>query len=256
VEPWRARLEAGDTDGAWDLFIERYRRLIQATIRGLVEPVDVPDAFADVCQALSADRLERLTRFEVDSVRRARFSTWLITVVHHRTVDWLRRSTGRRRIRAPDGLSDLQRQIFISVFVEHRTHAETCERLRASTSSDITFGCFLKELAETYRIVERVRPRGAMHYLAAPPSAQPVEAIGEHLVAAGEMADRVSIALQELTTEDRAALQLFVVEGLPAQTVAHVLDWPNAKAVYNRVYRALERLRIILEAQGIGLTDL
>jgi DNA-directed RNA polymerase specialized sigma24 family protein len=52
------------------------------------------------------------------------------------------------------------------------------------------------------------------------------------------------------------ALQLYVVQGTPAADVARILGWPNAKAVYNRVYRALQSVRAVLERDGIGPADL
>jgi DNA-directed RNA polymerase specialized sigma24 family protein len=57
--------------------------------------------------------------------------------------------------------------------------------------------------------------------------------------------------LSTLGAEDRVAVELYVMEGVPADRVARVLGLPNAKAVYNRVYRALAVLREQLERAGI-----
>jgi DNA-directed RNA polymerase specialized sigma24 family protein len=46
-------------------------------------------------------------------------------------------------------------------------------------------------------------------------------------------------------------LQLYVVEELPAATVAVMLGLANAKVVYNRVYRALAAAREYLERSGV-----
>lgn len=47
MESWIGPLEAGDPEAAWDLFIERYKRLIFAAIRRYTgEPDDVMDVFA------------------------------------------------------------------------------------------------------------------------------------------------------------------------------------------------------------------
>jgi RNA polymerase sigma factor (sigma-70 family) len=256
VEPWRAKLAAREFEAAWDLFIDRYRRLILATIRRMVEEDDVADVFGHVCQALSADRLQLLTRYREDRERRARFSTWLVTVVHNQVVDWLRRRRGRRRVRAPRALSTLQEQIFTCVFVERRSHAETYEAVRAAMPADFSFPDYLKELAETYRVVERARPRGVMHYFSAVPALERVEANADDVVGAAEIRRRLAPALDTLAAEERVALQLYVVQGTPAADVARILGWPNAKAVYNRVYRALQSVRAVLERDGIGPADL
>ena len=63
AEPWIAPLEAGDPEAAWDLFIERYRRLIFAAIRHYTaEPDEVMDVFAQVCEALREGDFARLRR--------------------------------------------------------------------------------------------------------------------------------------------------------------------------------------------------
>src|ERR1051326_637692 len=75
VELWREKLAAGNSEGAWDEFITRYRRLILATIRrSLGDDDDVADVFAEVCANLSADDLGRLKRHNERTG--ARFSTW------------------------------------------------------------------------------------------------------------------------------------------------------------------------------------
>ncbi len=63
VESWIAPLKAGDPEAAWDLFIERYRRLIFGAIRHYAaEHDDVMDVFARVCEALRQDDFARLRR--------------------------------------------------------------------------------------------------------------------------------------------------------------------------------------------------
>ena len=256
MEPWCAKLADGEVEAAWDLFVRRYRRLILATIRRILrDDEDVLDAFADVCQALSADDLARLRRYR-DDTGRARFSTWLVTVVHNRVVDWMRRRDGRPRAVAPASLSPVQGRIYQHVFVEGRSHAEAYELVRAAAHGDLTFGSFLKELAETYRAAERDRGRGAWRHLAPPPPWEPTQTDIEARLAAAEMRAPLARALDSLPPADRLAVQLYVVAGLPAEQIARMLDWPNAKAVYNHVYRALAALRRTVEDMGIGPDDL
>ena len=50
-------------------------------------------------------------------------------------------------------------------------------------------------------------------------------------------------------------VELYVIEELPAVDVARIAGLPNAKAVYNRVYRALADLRDWLEAAGVRRDD-
>src|SRR5687768_6572608 len=126
VEPWRAQLSDGDSTAAWDAFIHRYQRLIIATIRHVArDHDDVMDVFARVCEALRADDLARLRRFDdAPEQRRARFSTWLVAVVHNITIDWIRARDGRSRNNAPPDLSPLGLRIFQYVITEGRSHVE------------------------------------------------------------------------------------------------------------------------------------
>jgi DNA-directed RNA polymerase specialized sigma24 family protein len=75
----------------------------------------------------------------------------------------------------------------------------------------------------------------------------------------GETAERRAVlddAVGSLDTGDRQAVDLYVIDQQPAATVATMLGLPNAKAVYNRVYRALGVLRARLEKAGIRRGDL
>jgi RNA polymerase sigma factor (sigma-70 family) len=251
VESWRAKLSAGNTEGAWDEFITGYRRLILATIRRtLGDDDDVVDVFAEVCANLSANGLARLQRH--DESAGARFSTWLVAVVHHQTIDWVRQREGRHRVRPPAGLSSLQQQIFQHVFDERRSHVEAYELIRQDASSDMTFAAFIREVTNTYRVVERVRGKAAMHYFAGPPIiSQQIDETPEDAAIAAESQRQLMTALEILAPDEQLAVQLFVVDELSADRVARIVGWPNAKAVYNRVYRALAELRKELERRGV-----
>ena len=254
---WTVKLEAGDPDSAWDLFVERYRRLIFAAIRHYTtEHDEVMDVFAQVCESLRADDLARLRRYLAQPDHRARFSTWLVTVVRNLTVDWFRHRDGRQRLSAiAADLPPLQRRIFECVFADGRSHVEAYELLSASEAPGLTFGVFLRELRATYRAVAARRKGPLMAELWRPPPPE-VEASEPDAVTQGEQAARLAEALDSLAPEDRLAIQLFVVDDLPAADVARVLGWPNAKTVYNRVYRALADLRVRLERAGISGVDL
>ena len=61
-----------------------------------------------------------------------------------------------------------------------------------------------------------------------------------------EASASLGTAMATLAPDVRTAVQLLVQEGMTASDVARVLGWPNAKSVYNRVYRALATLRASL----------
>lgn len=257
MEPWALKLDAGDAQAAWDLFVERYRRLIFAAIRHYTADHDeVMDVFAQVCEALRADDLARLRGWLAQPSHTARFSTWLVAVVRNLTVDWFRHRDGRARLSTvAAGLPPLQRRIFEHVFVRGQSHIETYELIRSADHADLTFNAYLEALRATYRTVAARRKRGLMSELGGPAPEEPV-AVGLDPAVRAEQAVALADALNTLAPEDRLVVQLFVIEDLPAEQVARVVGLPNAKAVYNRAYRALADLRRCLERAGISGADL
>jgi len=256
AEPWIAPLETGDPERAWDLFIERYRRLIFGAIRRYAaESDDVMDVFARVCEVLRENDFARLRRCAACWKPDRPLSTFLYTVVHNITVDWFRHRDGRSRLSTvAAALPPLQQRIFEYVFVAGRSHVEAYELLRSREAPDLAFGEFLGELSGTYRAVRR-GPRGHIAaQLAEPPPATP-DAPPDPAVAS-EQRILLARALEALPADDRLAVQLYVVDEMPADQVARVLGFPNAKTVYNRVYRALGAIRSHLAQAGIRGLDL
>jgi len=261
MDRWLKALREGRNDAAWNWFLERYRKLVFSAIRHYVQDYDdVMDVFAQVCEALREDNLRRLRAWADQTHHRARFSTWLVTVVHHLTVDWFRHRDGRRRLSAiAKDLPQLQRAIFETVFVDRRSHVEAYELIKAASHPTLTFREFLVELRATYRTVT-LRRRGTLLGL----SGKTLSVEELELAAApdterfdgADLRERLKGLLEALSPEDRVAVELYVMEELPAATVARMLDLPNAKAVYNRVYRALGAMRAELDKAGVSREDL
>jgi RNA polymerase sigma factor (sigma-70 family) len=249
---WMAELQRRSSDAAWDLFLDRYRRLIFAAIRHYAQDYDdVMDVFARVCEALREDDLRRLRTYAAQADHRASFSTWLVTVVRHLTIDWFRHRDGRRRISAvAERLPPLQRCIFEHVFVARRSHVEAYELIRAGESPALSFRQFLAELRQTYSAVTDGRRGRLLAELGAPApnDLEPEESNGEEEI---EHEELLKEALGGLDAADRVALELYVVEGMPAADVARVVGLPNAKAAYNHVYRALAALKERFERAGV-----
>lgn len=256
MEPWLAELEAGRPEAAWDLFLERYRRLVFATIRHYVRDHDeVMDLFTWVCEGLRENDLRRLRAYGEESQHRARFSTWLVVVVRNLCVDWIRARHGRPRPGAAAArLSPLQRSIHELVFIDGRSHAEAYESIRCRAHPDLGFGAFLRELASVYRAVTDARGRPPRE-MAAPPPPELTSGV-EEVLATAQTRRALSSALDSLPAIDRAAVLMYLIDELPAADVARVLGLANAKAVYNRVYRATASLREALERSGLRRDDL
>ena len=258
MEDWLAPLQQGHSDAAWDRFLTRYRRLMFASIRHYTQDYDDGmDLFAHVCEKLRADGMRRLRARAEDPAAPARFSTWLVVVVRNLVVDWFRHRDGRRRLSSlAEALPARQRRILELVVVERCGHPEAYELLRASGEPGLTYREFLRDLRQAYAALGAGRRGRILGELAPlPPPFEP-EVDPPTPVEAAERRERLHAALTRLTAEERAAVELYVMEGLGADRVAAVLGLPNAKAVYNRVYRALAGLREWLEQSGIRRGDL
>lgn len=239
---WAQHLASGDGEAAWVEFLASYRSLIFATIGRLVRNGEERmDAFALVCEKLREDGFRRLRRFEPDGP--AKFSTWLVTVVRNLVIDWCRRQHGRRRLDASLlNLSLLHRRIFQCLSGGRMSYVETYESLKLDGSFNESFGAFLRVVRELHREVFDQAGPLARELVGVVPSVElddgPV--LPDEL---GPDVGRAVSALQTLQPDVRAAILLFVVEGVPADQVARIVGWPGRKTVYNRVYRALGELR-------------
>lgn len=257
-EDWIAELQQGRPESAWDLFLSRYRRVVFSAIRHYAQDYDdVMDVFARVCEVLREDDLRRLRSYTEQPTHRARFSTWLVTVVRHLTIDWFRQRDGRLRLSAIAGeLPPLRRRIFELVFMERRSHLESYELIRTREAPELSFGKFLAELRATYRSVIEGRRGHVLRELGMTPDPEAELETSESVEDLAERRDVLERALGSLSAEDRVAVEMYVIDGVPAADVARVVGLPNAKAVYNRVYRALASLRAAMEEAGIGMGDL
>jgi RNA polymerase sigma factor (sigma-70 family) len=256
VEQWIAPLEAGDPEAAWDLFIERYRRLVFGAIRRYtIETDEVMDVFARVCEALRENDFHRLRRCASRADPSRPLSTWIVAVVHNLTIDWFRNRDGRTRLSTiVTALPPLQQRIFEYVFLEQNSHVEAYELLCSRDGATLSFGAFLKELNVTYAATTVGRRGRVVAELAIPPPASP-DPLFDPAVAA-EQRTLLARVLDTLPPEDRLAVQLYIVDEVPAEQVARALGYPNTKTVYNRVYRALAAIRASLERAGISGGDL
>lgn len=256
MDDWMAELRRGNSDAAWDLFVAQYRRVIFAAINHYArDPDDAMDIFAWVCEALRDNDLSRLRQYTEQPVHTAQLSTWLVTVVRHLTIDWFRHRDGRRHLSLiTEPLTPLQRRIFAHVYGDHQHHVAAYELVRAELAPELTFGQFLAELRT---IRETLTAKGRDLLLRGMPAQSTDELSVQPRT--GETAERraaLDDAVQSLSSGERRAVDLYIVDQRSAATVATMLGLPNAKAVYNRVYRALGALREQLEKAGIRRGDL
>jgi len=170
-------------------------------------------------------------------------------VTRNIAVDWHRSKRGRRRASALESrLDSTQRTILRHLNGSGMSYVEAYESMRSSGSFTGTFSAFLREVRGLYRQVLADAGPLARDLVGSNPA---VELASEPALpeVAREDHDRVLGALASLPDDVHAATLLFVVDGVPADQVARIVGWPNRKAVYNRVHRALVALRKRLTAE-------
>ena len=258
MEGWLIKLSQGHADEAWDLFVERYRRLIFATIRDVATDYDdVMDVFAYVCENLRKNGMATLRKYAEQKTPAGRFSTLLHSVVRNQTIDWFRHRDGRKRMSSVVAkLPPIQQRIFHYVFHESRSHLEAYELLRTGDGFDVAFGQFLRDLRNIYRALSKGRKGTLMRELV---GALPPPRIDEGMeldAPAPDTREQIAKALANLSPDDRLAVQLFVIDDLSAAEVARLVGWPSAKTVYNRVSRALAAIRADFSRRGIESADI
>jgi DNA-directed RNA polymerase specialized sigma24 family protein len=176
----------------------------------------------------------------------------LVTVVHHLDIDWFRQRDGRDQRAPPRSLTLRQQELFQAIFRDRLPHLQAYELLRAK--ADLSYHEFVEELRATHRAFNdapRLRSRAVP--LLSPVVASTADAAAD--TEADDVQRRLGTVLAGLATEEQLALRFFIVNGMPAAEVARLVGWPDAKAVYNRVYRLLKSLRRQLLGRGIGPGD-
>lgn len=254
-EDWAAQLKAGNSDAAWDQFLGLYRGVVVAAARRVVhDHDDVMDVFSRVCELLREDDYRRLRDYAARPFHTAKPATWLATVTRNAAIDWTRQREGRRRLPAVVlSMPERTQRLYRYLFHRHMSQVEAFETLRSESPHPLPFREFLADLRALYRALPgmmRSRTSTNQQY----PhdwdfGTEPVDPTLER-----ERTNALESALQMLSPADRLVLELYVIEGLPAEDVARITGLRGAKAVYNHSYRALAVLRTRLKGGDLDPT--
>jgi RNA polymerase sigma factor (sigma-70 family) len=214
------------------------------------------EVYASVCASFVADSCARLRRYSPEASGPSGAGSWVVAVVRNLTVDWLRKQHGRPRFTLPASLSPLQQAIYSAICLEGHSAAVAYELLSARRPDVGAFGAFLRAVRETQLAAPCPQSAPLRRPVPLPETAPSTGPSPSDTAETSEAALRLRAALAPLPPDLRLAIELYVVERLPAAEVARLVGWPNAKAVYNRVTRALAQLRVQLGQSGIGQGDL
>jgi len=149
------RLSSADAGPAWVEFLDRYSALIIQTASQFEYRQDrSSECFLYVCEQLNEDGFRRLLKF--NTKRKAKFKTWLGTVVFNLCVDWHRREFGRATLLpAISALPAFDRVVYRMVIEQGMNKEVSFQMLRAD------FPDLTRELVESavIRVYSLLTPR-------------------------------------------------------------------------------------------------
>jgi RNA polymerase sigma-70 factor (ECF subfamily) len=154
-----------------------------------------------------------------------------------------------RRTLDPEAAAELTAETFAEAFASRGTYRDT-----GANGVAWLYGIARHQLGRFFR-TGRI-DRAARHRLGMPPRELPLEDYEriEDLVDFAPIRDALIQALAGLPQDQREALQLRVVEGLPYPEVAAKLTCAEA-AARQRVSRGLRRLAMVLQERGLSLAE-
>ena len=243
------RLNSGDRDAAWTLFLEEHAALVLRVVRHFeANADDVSDCFQFICEQLVKDSFRRLRRFQPDGA--AEFSTWLRAVVRNLCLDWHRKRFGRSRaFRSIERLSDLDQAIFRLVHEHGDTEQEAFNSLR-SRFPELTPALVASSIerinstltpSQTWSLQARGQPTidfdGHGVEIAdfdGGPEAQAIK---------NETRAMLMRAVNRLPKEKRLLIRLRFEEELTLEQIARLLEFNNPQRVDREIKQILSVLR-------------
>jgi len=240
-------LRSADAGAAWVEFLDRYSALIMNSATQFIYQHDrVHECFLYVCEKLSDDGFRRLLKF--NPAGKARFKTWLGSVVFNLCVDWHRREFGRATLLpAITALPVFDRSVFHMV-IEQGMDKETCFQMLRADFPDLTRELVAKAAGRIFSLMTprqrwqlairthgrlapvRIGDRDSVDYLSDPSSTPEAEAQSRQELKILQQ------AISQLPAGQRLLLRLRFQEGLSLKTIAKLQQLGDT----NRAWRLIQ----------------
>jgi len=228
-------------------FLDRYSALIMNSATQFVYQHDrVNECFLYVCEKLSDDDFRRLLKF--NPAGKARFKTWLGSVVFNLCVDWHRREFGRAALLpAITALPEFDQSVFHLV-IEQGMDKETCFQMLRADFPDLTRELVAKAASRIFSLLTprqrwqlairsqgRLAPvrnggRDSIESLSNPGFTPEAEAQSRQELA------MLKRAIAQLPAGQRLLLRLRFQEGLSLKSIAKLQHLGDA----NRAWRLIQ----------------
>lgn len=257
-------LLVADPARGWRAFVEQYTPSLLATIEqaGVRDRDEAMEVYVHVCEHLAAHDCARLRRHDP---AKGTLAAWLVTVVRHVLVDWVRAERGRKRLfGAVRALDRVDREVFEHFYWRERGPAEIAERVRDDRGRPIglpaVFDAFdriehaltprhrIELLSNAMRAREPLPLEGEGGALALdPPDEEPDP---EERLRARQVRQALTDALAELPSEDALIVWLRYCDGLSRTQIVRALHLDQLTS--ERIRGIVDRIRASLERRGVG----
>jgi RNA polymerase sigma factor (sigma-70 family) len=249
------RLNSPDAGPAWSVFIDRYSPLILKAARQFEYEQDrVRECFLFVCEKLYENNFQRLLKFNTEG--KARFRTWLGSVVFNLCVDWHRSEFGRVELLPAIGALPAFDQAVYRLHFERGMDRDTCFRNLREEFPDLTQKQMADAMARVHQVLtprQRWRMGVRNHALKrrtgtskdvvhiADSAEGPEDRAGRE-----QQARQIARALAQLPAEKRLAIQLRFEQGLTLKKVAELMNLGDPFRARRKIQAALDELSQLL----------
>lgn len=253
------RLNSAEAGAAWAEFIDRFSPLIMSAVRQFeFQQERANECFLFVCEALCEKNFRRLLKF--DTQGRARFSTWLGSVVYHLCVDWHRREYGRARmLPAIAALPALERSVY-RLYFEQAVEREACLQFLRDEFPNLSRQEFSAAISEVFRLLTprqrwqlNLRQNRKELLRGAGPGVDTLSAdepTPESESTSDQRRELLESAMARLDSQQNLVLNLRYVEGMTLQKIADMLQLGDAFRARRMVDGALDALFRLLPANS------
>lgn len=263
IEDVLRRLRSADAGPAWVEFLDRYAQLIMNVAAQIEFEQDrIDDCFLYVCEKLNEDGFRRLLKF--NTTGKARFGTWLSTVVFNLCVDWHRHEYGRARLLpAIAAMPEFDQSVFRLV-IEQGLSRESCFQNLKLENPDLARKAVANALERIHSVLTprqrwqiMIQNRGRTrsgdvpiedHVGFLPDSAPGPESEARRQ----QLDDLMKRALSRLSSQQRLLLYWRYQEGLSLGKIAELARIGSVNTAWRHVQNAVEALaREVREIRGV-----
>ena len=252
------KLSSADASSAWAGFLDMYAPLLMHTASQFVYDQErINDCFLYVCEQLSDQGFRRLLKYNTEG--RARFRTWLGTVVFNLCVDWHRREFGRATLSPAISALPAFDQAVYRLVVEQGLDKESAFQTLLADFPDLTRDLVAKAAGRGFALLTSrqrwqvgIRQRGRKPAWNDPPGTQPEDLPDpqpgpDKQAQASQDLESLQRALGLLPAGQRLLLRLRFEQGLSLAKIAQLQNLGDTNRTWRHLQDAIKALSLHLQ---------